>query len=1715
MKNKLTLCALLIFIFSSLSFAQPSIVYVDDDYNDGTSGWGTTHFATISSGISAVASGGTVNVAAGIYSENLITKSLILQSTDGPASTIISAAGGTAITIVADNVTINGFTITNPSGKVGIYAQDHNNITIENNIVDDIGSSDASTSGTNFGIGIVSSALNINAITIQGNVVRNIQGGNFKSANGIAIGWSDGDGGISNLSILNNSISNITSSTSDFSSGGRGAYGILINHGTGTTGATPNAVIFNNTINNLEGLWAHGIGLEGNTPGAIVQYNIISNLTDHKSPADPDAAAIMVEDNASANTVEINNNSFSNVLLGVRNATALSVNATKNWWGDINPSDNIYNTGGGSIDYSPWWGADYSDNIHSSAWTWYTNDVIQDAIDAASSGDVINVAAGLYEEDLQIGKNLTLLGSKANDTRNTGSATDWTTSTTSTWTSSDAQTNGEAIIRSTSITIPSGHSQSGVISIHDGFNVTVKGFVIEARNRTNSVNVHLIYVDARNTDINNVTIMNNIIGPITGDAQDGSKGRMGITFDSQSDGNNGLAGLVKGNKIFGAEGNGNNIFVIGEHYYPSMSDYSGMVIEGNDIYGANRGGMELAGGIDGLIVTNNKVMYSGLIWNGSAYAKSTLAAANPNDIKYGNGINLIRTATIAGTVLNSQNYLENITVEGNEIYNNDKMGIYTGPMQKNLSIVNNTLTNNGWDGMRLDESGLYHTAKAYHEAYGYMTGVNISDNNITGVTGIHSAVNVIGKPQNLVVNNNDFSSNSFAVIQSDGDGQNWVYTVNAENNWWGSETGPNHSSNSSGTGSAVSDNVDYSPWLGQSSDDPHDEPWTWYVNDDSDIDEVIDDAGDNDLIVLLPGVYTSFTIDKPLTLSGEDGAIINNASPAITVTADNVTITGITFNFDDIIPLYDDYAIDVQNNATNIVIRDCNFQNHLNGGKGNGVINRGTGIVDAKQNYWNDVTGPTIASNPGGNGTTATNSGGGVLYYSPWWGNIEHTNSVSIPGPELTTPANYAVGVSVLPSFVWTGSTGATGYEFQISTKSDFSSTITLNPAYVSPATSYSCSYSNDANTVLKSGTRYYWRVRQTTTEGTSDWVQREFITCNGQVTISTYYPFGSSASIAWYLQPSSANIKYDLYYSVNPDMSDFDVIENLTNTNYEIEDLKPGTDYYVLVRAKNNSGIIINYSEVVTFTTEGLAQPYLSHPVEDAVTYSNPPYLYWYTGTYDNSVEYKIKYWTGSEPVSDDVTAVPSADNGCIETNSYQLYKKLPVNLTAGATYSWKVKTLKGSDESEWSDEATFVVYSSSPTLAPVCYPSFPIGGDDCYLNPPTVYWYTGTYTTGLWFQVQWNDGSSTHTSDWINKLYYKLQNDQLPAGTYHWQVRSALSSSGGSAGDWSDTESFVIPASTNPVAVPYPTSPNGVTVATLEPTFTWYVANSSGLKYKVRISPYSNTDDNGKLVYGTAAVETDVDINTKSWVFDSNELDTETFALVGGATYYWQVIAYDGATWSNWSYVASFSTAAGSMAIIPFIVSPINEQPIGNTSVFLSWDLPTESQTHLRYDVEYSRTRDFVQSMKINNLNEPQAKIDGLETNATYYWRVNSKNKEGNISELSDVGSFKTSNTLTNVEEEIIPSEFGLFQNYPNPFNPTTRISYSLPKNSLVTIKIYDMLGREVKTLVNNEVNAGNNFVVWNGDDNFGNKVVSGTYIYRITADNFVSAKKMILIK
>tara|TARA_Y100000739_G_C20408620_1_gene373439 strand:- start:137 stop:529 length:393 start_codon:yes stop_codon:yes gene_type:complete len=104
---------------------------------------------------------------------------------------------------------------------------------------------------------------------------------------------------------------------------------------------------------------------------------------------------------------------------------------------------------------------------------------------------------------------------------------------------------------------------------------------------------------------------------------------------------------------------------------------------------------------------------------------------------------------------------------------------------------------------------------------------------------------------------------------------------------------------------------------------------------------------------------------------------------------------------------------------------------------------------------------------------------------------------------------------------------------------------------------------------------------------------------------------------------------------------------------------------------------------------------------------------------------------------------------------------------------------------------------------------------------------------------------------------------------------------------------------------------------------------------------------------------------------------------------------------------------------------------------------------------------------------------------------------------------------NTLALGQNQNIPGRFTLHQNYPNPFNPLTTIAYDLSQNTEMNITIYDLMGREVKTLLHREQTAGKRRIQWNATNNQNQPVSSGTYILLVKHGEVTESRKMILVK
>jgi len=407
---------------------------------------------------------------------------------------------------------------------------------------------------------------------------------------------------------------------------------------------------------------------------------------------------------------------------------------------------------------------------------------ISAAITKASPADTVNVAAGTYVEAIAITKSLTVRGATADVNKNgysvpAGYAWDDTV---------------ESIIRHPNPNV----AYNAVVDIRDTSDVTFEGFVVQELSAVGNNNTSLIRVYANTRQISNIVVRNNVIGPNTHTTlQDGTRGRMGLYIvNNPYSGDYGVIdSTFSGNKIFDAQGNGDNVFIWSSYYAygaPYPASMSGTVIEDNEIYGSRRSGIESAGGYSDLTIRNNKIYGN----------RSTVAGAPYSDyLKYGHGIMLIRGASDKlGDAAHAYGPVD-LTIQNNEIYGNEKSGIYMGARNTNYLLTGNRIEDNGWNGILLDleERHWNNTFEPppvpinKYAIYDGTTNIVVSDNSVAGngtasVPGNDYAIQVNGAPTN-------------------------GFLFDASGNWWGTNT-------PAGVAGAVSANVDYTPWLDAGTD---------------------------------------------------------------------------------------------------------------------------------------------------------------------------------------------------------------------------------------------------------------------------------------------------------------------------------------------------------------------------------------------------------------------------------------------------------------------------------------------------------------------------------------------------------------------------------------------------------------------------------------------------------------------------------------------------------------------------------------------------------------------------------------------------------------------------------------------------------------------------------------------------------------------------------
>jgi hypothetical protein len=243
-----------------------------------------------------------------------------------------------------------------------------------------------------------------------------------------------------------------------------------------------------------------------------------------------------------------------------------------------------------------------------------------------------------------------------------------------------------------------------------------------------------------------------------------------------------------------------------------------------------------------------------------------------------------------------------------------------------------------------------------------------------------------------------------------------------------------------------------------------------------------------------------------------------------------------------------------------------------------------------------------------------------------------------------------------------------------------------------------------------------------------------------------------------------------------------------------------------------------------------------------------------------------------------------------------------------------------------------------------------------------------------------------------------------------------------------------------------------------------------------------------------------------TNNSMIDSTTDTVKTITgLLKSKQYFWRVQIKSAAGTGPWSDVWQITTAGPVPAKPELIAATEDSTQYGYLGYKFDW---TKVGYANQYLLQISNDSTFLHVNLSTSTSDTVINLFGFLAGSEYYWQVQASNVIGS-GPWSNVSSFYAS--LTDVKEKGgLPKEFSLSQNYPNPFNPSTKIEFALPQRAQTRIIVYDVLGREIETLVNEELQAGN-YEINVDASNF----TSGVYFYRIQAGNFVQTRKMIFMK
>lgn len=703
--------------------------------------------------------------------------------------------------------------------------------------------------------------------------------------------------------------------------------------------------------------------------------------------------------------------------------------------------------------------------------------------------------------------------------------------------------------------------------------------------------------------------------------------------------------------------------------------------------------------------------------------------------------------------------------------------------------------------------------------------------------------------------------------------------------------------------------------------------------------------------------------------------------------------------------------------------------------------------------------------------------------YGPW-SNVRSfiTENVKV---ELLSPGDNAENVVQPLEFSWLELEGASAYTFELSKSPQF---VPFTERSLIDPQSDTVRYQVLA--VLESRTTYYWRVKADLVGGESDFsLVRTFKTkATGDeppLAIKLHSPADDSTdtplrpTFRWLTDTTSVQgYRIQLATSSNFAINTIERNVLVDDTLHTLSaDLLPGITHFWRVRGISAGGEG-DWSETWTFITQAFPVV-LQAPSDNAINVAVRPMFSWID--FPEAVGYRLEVHT--EPDFEDpdyvLTDIPANNARLDEVFEYS------------TAYFWRVKATTLNGFSSWSSVRSFTTISDVIVPPGIVSLISPEDEEVDVLRTPEFSWHLEENSQSYSIQV------SRGPNFVLSELEFTVAstNDttlvsltELDENTqYYWRVKG-INVFGD--GPWSQVRFFTtrseLPGSISLLAPAQNAS--GVSVS---PLFTWQASVNSDL-YHLQISTASNFST---LVY---------ELNNLTGV--SHAINA---GLNLGTLYFWRVRGINAFGDGAWSETRSFTTLTLAPATVELHL-PANDSTGTPRRPRLVWVATTDA---ISYEVQLSTASNHssidYEYLGIENtiLEMPE----DLAYNTPYFWRVRAVNA-GGVGPWSETWKFTVQRVPVNLEDDqVLPVEYILKQNFPNPFNPETRIEFGLPETGPVSLHVYDVMGRLVSTLIDNDVrSSGYHVMSFNGLSK-----PSGVYMVRLQTVDGIRTMKMTLLK